>query len=136
MNLKVVGNNIKQARKKKGLKQKELAEKIGKTISSIGKYELGLTQIPNDVIEQIAKVLDVSPLELLDAEEWEMSFNPNGKLAKEVKLIEQIQEVFGSESVQLLQWFSELNDQGKMKAIDDICDLTEIPKYTKGKDDI
>lgn len=64
----LVGRNIKLARKKRHLKQKELAEIIGYTESSISKYEQGLTEIPNSVIELIAKALQVSPLQLLGFE--------------------------------------------------------------------
>lgn len=43
---KKIGLKIKENRKKLKLTQKELGEKIGKTESSIQKYEKGLTQIP------------------------------------------------------------------------------------------
>lgn len=131
MDKTIVGQNIKKARKAKKLTQQQLAEKINRTESSIRKYENGFTLIPNDVIEKIAESLEVSPLDLLGADEWEESFNPNGKLAKETKLIEQIQESFGHEAVELLKWFIELNDQGKSKAISHTIDLTEISKYKK-----
>lgn len=66
----IIGMNIKKYRKLKKLKQKELAEMIGYTESSISKYEQGLIQIPNTVIDLISKALDVSPLEILGADEW------------------------------------------------------------------
>lgn len=66
----IIGMNIKKYRKLKKLKQKELAEMIGYTESSISKYEQGLIQIPNTVIDLISKALDVSPLEILGVDEW------------------------------------------------------------------
>lgn len=131
LNLSIVGKNIKQARKAKKLTQQQLAEIIQRTESSIRKYEKGLIQIPNDVIEQIASALEVSPFELLGADEWEEAFNPNGKLSKEAKLIKQIQQSYGEDAVQLLRWFNELNEQGKTKAVNDIVDMTEVSKYKK-----
>ena len=38
---KTIGNNIKSYRQKKGITQKQLASLIGKTESSIQKYEAG-----------------------------------------------------------------------------------------------
>ncbi|MCD8091018.1 MAG: helix-turn-helix domain-containing protein, partial [Clostridiales bacterium] len=52
--------NIRRFRKGK-MTQKELAEKIGKTESSVRKYEKGLVNIPLDVIEKIASALRVAP---------------------------------------------------------------------------
>lgn len=62
---KKIGLKIKENRKKLKLTQKELGEKIGKTESSIQKYEKGLTQIPNDVLEKLADVFQMSVFELL-----------------------------------------------------------------------
>lgn len=58
-----IGKNIKRFRKGK-MTQAELAEKIGKSASSVKKYELGLVEIPNSVIEQIAVALGVAPRDL------------------------------------------------------------------------
>lgn len=52
--------NIQLARKNAKLTQKELADAIGKTTSSVQKYELGLSMPPLDVLNQIASVLGVS----------------------------------------------------------------------------
>ena len=123
--------NIKKARKKKKLKQKELAEMIGYTESSISKYEQGLIQIPNTVIELLAKALDVSPIDLLGVDEWEEQFNPDGKLSKESNLYDSIQEVFGKEATELLEQFSKLNEIGRQKAVSDLADMTEVSKYKK-----
>lgn len=131
MNKSTVGMNIKKYRKLKKLKQKELAEMIGYTESSISKYEQGLIQIPNTVIDLISKALDVSPLEILGADEWELEFNVNGKLSEEVKTIEAVQSLFGKDAVQLLQYFMQLNDIGKQKALENVEDLTLIPRYIK-----
>lgn len=62
---KRIGLKIKENRKKLKLTQKELGEKIGKTESSIQKYEKGLTQIPNDVLEKLSEVFQISMYELI-----------------------------------------------------------------------
>lgn len=60
----VIGKNIKKYRKAAKLTQKQLAEKTGKTESSIQKYEAGKVDIPLNVIKQIAKVLSTTIEEL------------------------------------------------------------------------
>lgn len=62
---KKIGLAIKENRKKLKLTQKELGEKIGKTESSIRKYEKGLIQIPNDVLEKISVVFNISVFNLI-----------------------------------------------------------------------
>lgn len=62
---KKIGEKIKKSRSEKKITQKELAELIEKTESSIRKYEKGLIQIPGDVLEKIAKVLDISLFNLI-----------------------------------------------------------------------
>ena len=62
-----IGKNIKRFRKGK-MTQRELAREIGKTESSIRKYEKGLVEIPLRVIHDIADVLNVDMLYLLGQE--------------------------------------------------------------------
>lgn len=57
---------IKELRHKQGLTQTELATMIGKTTSSIKKYEMGMTNIPLTVLDQIADALDTTRYCLLD----------------------------------------------------------------------
>lgn len=61
-----IGKNIKKLRKEKKLTQKQLGSLIGKTESSIQKYESGVTEIPRSVLEKIAAVLCVHVIDILD----------------------------------------------------------------------
>ncbi|MBQ8682425.1 MAG: helix-turn-helix transcriptional regulator [Selenomonadales bacterium] len=63
--------------------QQELADRIGKTESSIRKYEKGLVTIPLDVLEQIASVLGVSAFDLMGAEYWDKKYPDIVKKSKE-----------------------------------------------------
>ena len=120
--------NIKAARKKQKMTQKELADIIGYSESSICKYEQGLVQIPMVIIEKIASVLSVSSSDLLDLESWEKEFN-SVNLSKEVKALEAVNSVFGKDSCDFLKMFLQLNKEGKRKAIERIYDMTELDKY-------
>ena len=64
-----IGMNIKKYRKGK-FTQQELADKIGKTESSIRKYEKGLVTIPLDVLNKIANVLEVRVADLMGISDY------------------------------------------------------------------
>ena len=66
MNNRQIGNNIRKMRKYRKLTQKQLGQLIGKTESSIQKYECGYTEVPRSVLESIAENLDIHLLDLLD----------------------------------------------------------------------
>ena len=60
-----IGERIKQARKAKGMKRKELAEKIGTTPQTICRYEADGRRPKVDAMLNIAEVLGVPVSELL-----------------------------------------------------------------------
>ena len=106
--------------------QEELGQLLDPPVNrgAVNKWELGVVEnIKRNHIQQLAKLFGVKPCDLMcfDCDEE--------KIAEEVKVIEQIQKVFGKNAVKLLQHFYELNDLGKEKALEDIVDLTEHPKY-------
>lgn len=53
------GERIKQARKAKGLTQKELAEKLGKSKSMVQKYEADSSEVPLSALYAMEDILDV-----------------------------------------------------------------------------
>ncbi len=130
MNKSIVGMNIKAARKKKKMTQKELADLIGYSESSICKYEQGLVEIPMIIIEKIATTLNIPSSELLDLESWEDEFN-SLNLSKEVKAFEAVDSVFGKDSCDFLKMFLQLNKEGQKRAIERIYEMTELSKYKK-----
>lgn len=67
-----IGNRIKEARKKKGLTQSELAEKIGLTKHAIAKYEQGQRE-PN--LTTLTKIIDE-----LDLDFWTVCPNINAEI--------------------------------------------------------
>ena len=96
--------------------------------SAINKWESGMTKnINKTYIQQLSTIFGVSPTELMCFDDEVDS----SKISEEVKVIEQIQRLFGKDAVQLLQHFNELNETGKQKAIESIIDLADHPKYAK-----
>lgn len=62
---KVFGENLKKLRIARGFSQDELAKLLGYTNrSSINKIEVGRSGIPTDKVNDLARVLGVSPLDL------------------------------------------------------------------------
>ncbi len=63
---KTVGNNLKTARKLKGLTQKQVAKMLNKYQSDYSEYESGIIQLDYDKIVFLCKQLDISPNDLFD----------------------------------------------------------------------
>ena len=125
-----MGEYIRELRCSLDLTQEELGQKLVPPVNraAVNKWEKGLVEnIKRTHIEQLAKMFGVTPSELMCFE----TTDDEKRISEEVKTIEAVQKLFGNDAVQLLQYFTELNDEGKEKALTDIGDLTEIPKYTK-----
>ena len=126
-----IGERIKHLRKEHKMTQSDLAEAIGVVKASVQKYECGgVTNLKTETIEHMAKLFNVSPAYLMG---WDEEYNSK-ELAKEVKLIEQLQETFGYVGVELHNIFSQLNDEGKRKVLFYAEDIYEVNKY-KGTED-
>ena len=136
------GQIIKMLREERGMTQETLAELMGYSHkSSINKIEMGKADLPQSKLIEFARILGVTPCELLGYEPtpateeqkkfWDEKFNANEELKNETVLIEQIQKRYGKDAVQLLQLFNSLNENGKTKAVENLEDLTAIEKYIK-----
>jgi transcriptional regulator with XRE-family HTH domain len=55
-----IGQKIKKLRELKGLKQEDLAHKLGITQSAYSKMEIGTVDIPFSKLEEIASILGIS----------------------------------------------------------------------------
>ena len=69
-----VGARIKEKRREKKLTQAQLADAIGKTESSIRKYEKNLVEIPDSVMHQIAIALDTTESYLCGIDKMKFDF--------------------------------------------------------------
>lgn len=109
--------------------QDELGQLLKPSVNrgAVNKWELGKVEnLRRTHIQQLARIFGVTPCELMC---FECDHNEK-QISEEVQVIEQVQKVFGEDAVQLLQYFYELNETGKKKALEDLGDLTELPKYT------
>ncbi|SFF02357.1 helix-turn-helix domain-containing protein [Spirosoma endophyticum] len=55
-----VGEKIREARKAKGLTQKELADKISLSVGTVNQYEVGKQNLTIETIQKVANALGVS----------------------------------------------------------------------------
>ncbi len=65
---KKIGANLREARKIKGISQKELAGELGKKQPEYSDYETGKIQLDYEKIIFLCKKLDITPNELFDTD--------------------------------------------------------------------
>ena len=69
-------NKVKELRRKMGLTQVQLAERLNISQSALSTYETGRINIDNDTLRKIARFFDVSIDELLGIEASEIPKKP------------------------------------------------------------
>ena len=62
-------NRIKEVLEERGIKQTWLAERLGKSFCIVNSYVCNRRQPSLEVLFEIAKILNVDPTELIDANE-------------------------------------------------------------------
>lgn len=132
---KYIGFKIKELRTQKKITQKQLGKLIGKTESSIQKYECGSVEVPLSVLEKIANVLDVSILTLMDISQILSLAQTNINLGNPdmadsfLSIAEIMYKKKYPLDVRLQANYELLNNAGKEKAVSYIEDLTKIEEY-------
>lgn len=124
-----VGEKIRIIRKKNGLTQKQLGDKLGVSYQMIAQYENGKRNPKIDTIISIACALNVEMFDLMSIQEY------NAKIDQETneRIEEQIQRgqihVVDHKENTLIENYSKLNAKGQDKAIEQVELLTKIPQY-------
>ncbi len=106
-----IGKRIREARKKEGLTQTELAEKIGVMHSAIYKYETGIVDIPASKIQKIAAALNVTPAYLMG---WDgESSAEESEIQSELASFLEIQEIMAKAEEDAANTYIIHGSQGK-----------------------
>jgi transcriptional regulator with XRE-family HTH domain len=63
-----IGARVRRARKERGLTQTQLGDALSVSFQQVQKYERGTNRISSSALVLIARVLDVSPQELLGSD--------------------------------------------------------------------
>lgn len=116
-----LGKRIQEARKNRGITQKQLAEILGTATGTVQQYELDKRQPRMTQLQKIAAALNISVAELLGHEK--------GSLAH-------FFETGDKESAwrrQMNLAFDELSEHGQCEAAKRVQELTKIPEYQKPK---
>lgn len=87
INIKATGLRIKALRRERGLSQTELAEKIGKSLRCVQKYEKGETDMSLSVVNEIARALSVSPACILGEDYGKEEVMAGVKLGERIRAI-------------------------------------------------
>lgn len=110
-----MGQRIKERRLAMKYTQEELAEKLGLQKSAIAKYENGRVEnIKRSVILNMATILECSPTYL-------MGWDENGLFSPAAP----------STLPPIMEYYNQLNDEGKAEATKRVEELTFIPHYTE-----
>ncbi len=120
------GTRIKELRTLADMSQEELGRRVGVQRAAINKYEKGTVEnIPIKTIEKIATTFDVSPTYIVG---W--NGDESNPLSAEVKVIQGVKRFFGSDSVEILEIYTQLNSKGKKRVQQYIEDISLI--YSDG----
>ena len=146
-----VGDRIKESRKKNGLSQKELGQKLKKTQQMIAQLENSSAMPKIDTLQKIADALNIPLTYLLYGSiispDLEVYLNTNDKestlseltnlqdhasdhmhrITKYALLLTEFENK--QKLAQLINLFDKLNTDGKNKALDQLEMLTKIPEY-------
>lgn len=121
-----LGQEIKRLRLERGYTQQQLGDLLGVQKSAVQKYEKGTVKnLKQETLLKLCRIFDVSPAVFMDA------LYDTDKLSREVQVLEELSMLFGSQSVNMLEMFQSLNDEGKAKLFNYGKDLLEIGKYTE-----
>lgn len=130
-------DNLKAARKKVGLTQKELGEKLNIPYQQIGQYETGKRRPKSDTLSKIAEALKLGFGYTKDGEPYFYDFvdTTPGKEPEENQRFneEQYKNALNGKEY-LLSNYDSVNDNGKKKIEEYSSDIAGNPKYGKDTD--
>jgi len=87
-----IGNNLQSIRKRRGLTQKELGDKIGLTRESIASYESGRSHLLVTTLLDMASILKVKVNEILGIDHQTTEITISRRWAKRMDIIESLPE--------------------------------------------
>ena len=140
-------NGLKRLRIERGLTQSALAKELNVTQNAIFNWENEKREPNLEMIRKIADYFNTSLVYLLDGKEEAktppkfIAYDENGNEIKDGKvpkftepsmsIEEAIAEAEADELERLQNAYKRLNRKGKIKAVERVEELTEVPRYTK-----
>lgn len=114
------GEKIKEARKKAGLSQKELGDKLGVSQAMIGQYETGKRKPKLETLDKIAEALSVDVWDFYA--EYELEENPLNK-SKQLSSLFKYLDTLGYEFVDGAYYNAPLDEIGMLHIKDENLDI-------------
>ena len=135
MELKSTGSRIRYIRKRKGLTQEQLADKVNISVMSIRRYESDSRIVSEPILKNIAAALECTVRDLTPgARETtpEILREVEKMMGKEEGYLEEnaVQQMRRTREKQLLTAYGKLNDFGQAVALADVENLSTKAKYT------
>jgi len=136
-----IGERIRDYRKKAGLSQKELGQKLDVSQQHIAQYENGKRTPKLDTIQKIATALQIDINTLLEHDYLDESpiyrtheriGDTDSELFLEHKKNLLTKDIdFEPIDIEMIKRFKTLNETGQGKAIDYVEDIAKLPEYQK-----
>jgi len=116
-----IGENIRKQRKAANLTQKSLGEKCNMPDSQIRQYELDKVTPRLEQLQRIADALNIKLSDLIDSKYIpELAINAIENI---------IQKIPDDADIEIIEFLSQLNDNGIQKAKELLYLLTKVPDY-------
>ena len=126
-----VGQRIRQARKKIGMSQKDLADKLGISYVGVSQWENDKRKPKYETLQRIAHALNTSAMELMDKETAKDSqYSHDSNAPDEDDLVmHQIPAMLVDVIDHMIPHLYKLNLNGRLEAVKRVDELTEIPRF-------
>lgn len=107
------GEKIKMLRKRAGMTQAELANRLGVRDAAVAKYETGrVTNLKRETIAKLSEVFDVSPIYLIDDDIIEIETTSIDTVKRNARL-----QYYDRKMSEIENVFSELTDEQRKKVL-------------------
>lgn len=144
-----ISNKIKELRRKKGLTQKQLADKTGLATITIQNYEGGKYKPKYETACKIANALEIPISDILDSDILDQTYidlversinvtpsvitshYPVGSTVKDLDDLPFDNNIICTDEKELILNYRMLNSLGRVVAVERVKELTEINKYTE-----
>lgn len=124
------GERLREARKKAGYTQKELAKKLNVSYQQIGQYESNIRNPKKETLAKIADALQLGYSYTKDGEPYFYDFVDTVHHSEDTEN-EEFNNMQYADAQRIMKPFNRLNAPGQEKVVEYAEDLTKIPEYQK-----
>ena len=123
------GTKIRELRRANNLTQEQLGNILGVKKVTIQKYENGtIKNLKQNTITKLAETFNVSPSLFIDeSPDFDSRIGERVfELKEDILAIERFQKTYGSEVIEVVRIFNELNECGRKRVLDYLEDMSRI----------